>query len=93
MQQQPQPQLVIYMSVDELRKVIRECIKEQPSSSNRGPQSEELLTRGEVAERYQATLNTIDTWEKCGIIPKRIKKGGKVFFRKSDIEMDIKQKK
>ena len=48
-----------------------------------------LITRKEVAKFYKISLPTLWRWEKKGSIPKAIRIGGSVKWRKSDILNDL----
>jgi len=48
-----------------------------------------LLTRKETAALFNITLPTLSTWEKSGSIPKAIRTGGRVYFRKIDLEKHL----
>jgi predicted DNA-binding transcriptional regulator AlpA len=55
-------------------------------------ESDELLTRKQVANLYKVSLVTLRSWEKESIIPKPIRKGSRVYWPKSVIMNDIKNK-
>lgn len=48
-----------------------------------------LLTRKETAALFNITLPTLSTWEKSGSIPKAIRTGERVYFRKIDLEKHL----
>ncbi len=80
---------------DEFQHWIKTAIAEelkQKEASVEKPKGEELLTRKEVAKIFRTSLVTLRQWEKDGIIPKPLRKGSRVFFRKSDILDDIGRK-
>jgi predicted DNA-binding transcriptional regulator AlpA len=76
---------------DEFRKWIEQTIVDTIKKIEPPDKQEdvELLTRQEVAQIYKTSLVTLRQWEKDGIIPKPIRKGSRVLFRKSDIMKDI----
>lgn len=84
---------------DDLKTLIKESFieltQEQQSlfltKDEREPE-EELLTRERVASFYSVSLVTLRDWEKNNIIPKPIRKGSRVYYRKSDIMNDIQKK-
>lgn len=87
-------QKLIFISVErsEIEQMIEAGIDKalQRIMSQMQPQAtEELLTRKQVAELFKTSLVTLRQWEKDGIIPKPIRKGSRVFFRKSEIMADI----
>ena len=52
----------------------------------------ELLSRKDVAGMYGVSYVTLRAWEKDRIIPKPIRKGSRVYWRKSDVISDINKK-
>ncbi|MEZ5199119.1 MAG: helix-turn-helix domain-containing protein [Bacteroidales bacterium] len=77
---------------DEFKQWIKEAIDEMLNRKDQAqphPEAEELLSRKEVAKIYKTSLVTLRQWEKDGIIPKPIRKGSRVYFRKSEIMKDI----
>lgn len=64
-------------------------VKEEPLSLNT---ENEFLTRKETAKFYKISLPTLWRWEKKGSIPRAIRIGGKVFWRKSDILKDLEKR-
>ena len=52
----------------------------------------ELLSRKDVAGMYGVSYVTLRSWEKDKIIPKPIRKGSRVYWRKSDVMSDINKK-
>ena len=81
---------------DELREWITSAVAEEfrkkEAPAEKG-QDEELLTRKEVAKLFHTSFVTLRQWEKDGIIPKPIRKGSRVFFRKSDVFNDISKRR
>jgi len=77
---------------EELREWITSAVADEfekkVEPSNNIP-DEVLLTRKEVAKLYHTSFVTLRQWEKVGIIPRPIRKGTRVFFRKSEILHDI----
>jgi hypothetical protein len=88
----PQEYFLSSIRLEDLRSIIRETVQEciaiqEPKIT---PYEEELLTRMQVAQIYKTSLVSLREWEKQGIIPKPLRKGSRVLFRKSDIMNDIK---
>ncbi len=81
---------------DELKSLIKESVSdlfnERIAELNPTKPEEELLSRKEVAKFYKTSLVTLRQWEKDAIIPKPLRKGSRVYFRKSDIMSDIRTK-
>ncbi|MCA9735137.1 MerR family transcriptional regulator [candidate division KSB1 bacterium] len=80
---------------EELREWITSAVADEfekkVEPSNNIP-DEVLLTRKEVAKLYHTSFVTLRQWEKVGIIPRPIRKGTRVFFRKSDVLNDIRKR-
>ena len=74
-------------AVEGIINVQTELIREEPKSSNI---ENEFLTRKETAKFYDISFPTLWRWEKKGSIPKAIRIGGKVKWRKSDIDEHLK---
>jgi excisionase family DNA binding protein len=73
-----------------LKKVLTEHFNNiQPIPS---PQQTKYLTRKEVAERFNISLVTLNTWSKAGII-KSYTIGGRVLYKESEIEESLKEVK
>lgn len=73
---------------------VSETIKEQLSlllKKKDNGDEQELLTRKQVADIYCISFVTLREWERNKIIPKPIRKGARVYWRKSDIIADIQQ--
>ena len=70
------------------RKLVQSNSKELKASMEQGNKPNKLLTRKEVAEIFGVNQSTLWRWQKRGIlIP--IKIGGKVRYRRSDIENEL----
>ncbi len=74
-----------------IRDAVTDALKKQKEIES-SKKDEELMTRTEVAKLYKTSLVTLRQWEVDGIIPKPIRKGTRVYFRKSDIYNDINSK-
>ena len=87
------------LNSDELKKIIRETVEETISQSKTNLQTgqndqepEELLSRAQVSKIYNVSFVTLRDWEKNKIIPRPIRRGTRVYWRKSDIVNDIEHK-
>lgn len=49
-------------------------------------QADKLVPRVKVAKEYGVSLVTLDKWAKYGQIPKPIKKGGRVYFSRKELD-------
>lgn len=78
-----------------IAEVVNEAFKDafskhQAMVANGDP--DELFTREQVKNKYGVSYVTLRDWEQNGIIPKPIRKGGRVYWRNADIIADIQQK-
>lgn len=82
-------------SKEELKEMIEEVIQSRlsyiPLLKEKDEPDEELVTRQEAAKFYKTSLVSLTDWEKRGIIPRAIRKGSRVYFRKSELMNDIKK--
>lgn len=68
------------VSPDELRTIIREVIKEQIK-----PKEEiRYIPKNKAAKRLNKTVQTLDAWNKAGILKKKYI-GGRVYYDEQDI--------
>jgi len=79
-----------YILKNTFREVVTSAIKKQQSEDQN--HQNELLSRKDVATMYGVSYVTLRAWEKDGIIPKPIRKGSRVYWRKSEIINDINKK-
>jgi len=87
------------MTDEEFRRIIQETVSESIKESlltfqsgKPNDNSEKLYSREEVAAIYNVSFVTLRDWEKNKIIPKAIRKGTRVYWRKADIIEDINRK-
>lgn len=74
---------------------VSETIQEQLSlllKNKETTDEQELLTRKQVVDIYGISFVTLRDWEKQGILPKPIRKGARVYWRKADIKNDLSKK-
>lgn len=80
---------LIDMNEDELRNLIRESIEGSFNTLNAPAPTEELptalLTMDEVSQIFKVSRVTLHKWRRLKLLPPVLKKGGRVYFRKSQI--------
>ncbi len=87
------------ISDEEFKRIIQESVSESIKNSLLSLRKEEvndepdkLYSREEVAAIYNVSFVTLRDWEKNKIIPKPIRMGSRVYWRKADIINDINTK-
>ncbi|MBE0647540.1 MAG: helix-turn-helix domain-containing protein [Bacteroidales bacterium] len=81
------------LTVQELKKLVEDIVASyvtvsQPDKNN----SEDLLTRPEVATLLKISLVTLNSWTKQGKVPSyRI--GSRVYYKRCEIEKSLKARK
>lgn len=76
---------IIHLSEEEFRQLIREIISEIVEQQSPEDPSSDLMTMKEVAKHFKVSLVTIHKWRKFKLLPQAIKKGGRVYFLRSQI--------
>ena len=82
---------LVGISPQQLQDAISEDVKRQLEELKKSFEPKtptEYLTRSEVAELLKVDLSTIHNWRKSGRL-KAYGKGGKVFFKRSEIENSL----
>jgi len=79
-----QTQLLVTVSIDELRELIKECISEILEIKLKKELPEELLSRKEVATLLQISLPTLNKKQREGKIP-YYRMGTRILFKKSEV--------
>jgi excisionase family DNA binding protein len=79
---------LINLSINDLKCIISDVLKQEHSNVP-PPQSDRLVSPKETCEKLGIDLSTLYRWDKLGYLSK-IKIGGKVRYRWSDIEKLIK---
>ena len=82
---------LVGISPQQLQDAISQDVKSQLEELKKSfePKSPtEYLTRAEVAELLKIDLSTVHNWRKSGRL-KAYGKGGKVFFKRSEIENSL----
>jgi hypothetical protein len=84
---------LVIISRDELKELISEAVSKAFDEVNKDTFTDkDLMTRKETAQFLNVSLVSLNIWSKKGIIqPYAIE--GRVFFKKSEIESALKQKK
>jgi len=85
------------MTDEEFKRIIQETVSESikellfffQKGETKEDDSEKLYNRDEVAAIYNVSYVTLRDWEKNKIIPRAIRKGTRVYWRKTDIIADI----
>lgn len=84
--------LLVELSEEDLKNLIAEVIAEQNRNNepvNETEPLEDLLTRKQVAAYFGISLVTLAKWQRLKILPKRIKRGGRVFYLRSAINENL----
>lgn len=81
--------LLIPIDADALASIIRDAVRSELANYTPPPPKQQLpeyLTRHEVAGLYRVSLTTLHDWERQGaIIPKRVKIGGRVRYKRDEV--------
>ena len=72
------------VSLDELKELIAEAVKDQVKHLKPPQKDPELITRAEVARILGISLPTLNDWTKRGVIP-ALKIGSRVRYKKADV--------
>jgi len=88
--------LLVELTEEDLQKLISESIQLQLTNHrtevHREP-SDDLIPRLDVAKLFGISLVTLAKWARLKILPKPIKKGGRVFYLRSQINQCLVPKK
>lgn len=76
--------LILDLSQSEFKDLIKESIQELQHSTDEGFQKEIVLNAKEAAAYLNISAPTLHKWKREGTIP-FYKKGGRVFFKKSEL--------
>ena len=79
---------LINLSIVDLKCLISDVLKQEISNAPK-TNPDRLVTPKETAEMLAVDLSTLYRWDKMGYLNK-VKIGGKVFYRMSDIQKLIK---
>lgn len=84
--------LLVELTEEDLQKLIVETITQQLVNQNKLPNRDpmdDLIPRLEVAKLFGISLVTLAKWARLKILPRPIKKGGRVFYRRSELNNSI----
>jgi len=83
---------LVIISTDQLRELITDAVDKAFKEVNQDTFTDrDLMTRWETAELLKVSLVSIRSWSQKGLIqPYTI--GGRVFFKRSEVESALKQK-
>lgn len=77
---------ILHLTVEEFQELLRNWfpkkVEPKPISSKL---SELLIPQSELADIFQVSEVTIYKWGKAGILPKKIKQGGRCYYFRKDI--------
>ena len=83
------------LKVSELKElinlVLEDNLKKLPIKETREILNKKLLTLKEITQIFKITKQTAYKWIKCDVLPKPMKVGGRVYFKKSQIDEIINQ--
>ncbi len=81
---------IFNLSVNELEelitKVVGEKLQHLPIKEKKELLTKELLTLKEITKIFQITKPTAYKWMKCDVLPIPLKIGGKLYFRRVEVE-------
>lgn len=70
---------------EKLNNLFNKQVKHLEAIKTYDHNSDEFMTRYEVAKHYDISLPTLRAWERDGVIPKAIRKNSRVYWLRSDI--------
>lgn len=80
--------LLVELSEEDLKKLIAETITQQLGNQSKLPNPDpmnDLMPRLEVAKLFGISLVTLAKWARLKILPRPIKKGGRVYYMRSQL--------
>ena len=81
---------IFNLSVNELEeliaKVVGDKLQHLPIKEKKELLTKELLTLKEITKIFQITKPTAYKWMKCDVLPIPLKIGGKLYFRRVEVE-------
>jgi len=87
---------IFNLKVSELEELISKAIGEKlqhlPIKEKKELLTKKLLTLKEITQIFKVTKQTVYKWIKCNVLPQSIKVGGRVYFKRSEIDKIINQK-
>lgn len=84
-------QNIFNLSIEEFEAIINEAIEAKLSQSIKEPLAKsendaELVTLKQVTQMFQISKQTAYKWLRCNALPPTVKIGGRVYFKKSELE-------
>ena len=81
---------LIDINVSDLRTIISEIVKEElaqsTTDSKKIKMDQDLMSRGDVCRIFDISFPTMYKWIRIGVLPALIKKGGNVYFIRTEVE-------
>lgn len=80
--------MLVELTEDDLREIIMEVLVSQSKDKRVKIEIDpvdDLIPRMEVAKLFDISLVTLAKWARLKILPKAIKKGGRVFYLRSEL--------
>lgn len=81
---------VVLLKVHELEVIIGDAVKNSIELSKKSvheeEKNEELIARKDLARELMISLPTLRKYTVQGIVPKPVKIGGKIMYRRSEVE-------
>ena len=77
---------LIDMNQKELELIFSKYLTPQEKVKQRCDIQQELVQRIEVAKMFGISLPTLHKWNKHNVLPKPIKLGGVIYYRRSELE-------
>lgn len=72
------------LSIEELRAIIKDCLKTDTTTPTKDNSEEVLLSKEEIKKLFNVSLVTVSDWMKSGKLP-YFRMQRRVYFRKSEI--------
>ncbi len=83
---------IFQLTVEQLKKIVKESIKEELSNSDSFQKEEKILNAKQAASFLNVSAPTIHKWKKENVIPFH-RKGGRIYFIESELVESILQSK
>lgn len=76
-----------------ISKVVGEKLKHLPVREKKQVLKNKLVTLKEITQIFKISRQTVNKWSKCNVLPPSIKVGGRVYFKKDEINELITKEK
>jgi predicted DNA-binding transcriptional regulator AlpA len=83
---------LVELTEEDLKNLIQDLLNKMQAASPSSAKPEiinDLISRQETAKLFGISLVTLAKWARLKILPRPIKKGGRVFYRKSEINNSL----